>query len=57
MIYHIIEKIWRTPEIYLEADPGGQPGTDIEVKLKHAFMYVCLIIGLLGSGFQFFNQK
>ena len=33
---------------HLEADPGGQPGTDMEVTFSYVFMYVNT--GLLGSG-------
>ena len=40
----------------LEADPGGQPGTDREVTFRYAFMYV-VNIGLLWSEFQFLSQK
>jgi hypothetical protein len=32
----IMSGTWRL----LEADPGGQPGTDREVKFRYAFMYV-----------------
>ena len=45
------KKIFGHPEA-VEADPGGQPDTDIEVTL-----YIYLKVGLLGSGFQFFHQK
>ena len=32
----IMSGTWRL----LEADPGGQPGTDREVTFRYAFMYV-----------------
>ena len=42
LIFNIIEATWRQTEFYLEAAGGPQqpPGTDYEVTLKYALMYV-----------------
>ena len=59
IIFHTIEAIWKTPRIYLKAAGGWswRPARYRYGGQTLVCLHVCLIIGLLGSGIQFFHQK